>query len=118
MTSALCSPANGNFTVELANNRAFTTLSFNGVKSTDWPDGKVHPAGWSTNMTDPAYPPTSAGCLGYPLIHAHGAADAAGTAFAISYKTDITAVNMSDFTVFSVLPKCVAQGPPCVVGGC
>lgn len=107
-------PANGQFTVEIAGNRGFTTLSFNGSKTTAWPDGKVHPNNWSTNISDPMFPPSSAGCLGLPNIHAHGSVDAAGTSFAISYNNNINTVAMTDFTVFSVLPKyarnCVLLG--------
>ncbi|EJD40561.1 hypothetical protein AURDEDRAFT_153531 [Auricularia subglabra TFB-10046 SS5] len=120
-------PANGEFTVEIAANRAFTTLSYNGQKTTDWPDGAVHPDGWSTNMTDAKYPPTSAGCLSAPNIHAHGEADAAGTAFAIAYTSDISTVQLSDFTVFTVAPNTpykrlatyeVPNLPACPAGGC
>ncbi|EJD40358.1 hypothetical protein AURDEDRAFT_91054 [Auricularia subglabra TFB-10046 SS5] len=122
-------PANGKFTVELAGNRGFTTLSYGGNKTTAWPDGKVHPANWSTNVTDPNFPPSSAGCLGSPNLHAHGQVDAAGTAFAISYKGagNINAVTIADFTVFTVLPNTPFQRvatysvpnlPACPSGGC
>ncbi|EJD40562.1 hypothetical protein AURDEDRAFT_170377 [Auricularia subglabra TFB-10046 SS5] len=120
-------PANGSFTAELASNRAFTTLSYNGQKATDWPDGKTHPDNWSINITDPLYPPTSAGCLSSPLIRARGIGDAQGTAFAIAYKNDITAVKLSDFTVFSVAGSTpfkrvatyqVPNLPACPTGGC
>jgi hypothetical protein len=36
-------PANGEFTVELAVNRAFTTLSFKGRNTGLFVDGKAHP---------------------------------------------------------------------------
>ena len=39
-------PAGGQFTVELANNQAFTTLSYGGSKVSDWPDGSRHPEDW------------------------------------------------------------------------
>lgn len=35
-------PVNGSFTVDIADTRAVTTLSYNGLKATDWPDGKNH----------------------------------------------------------------------------
>ncbi|KAG6833641.1 hypothetical protein H0H93_013121, partial [Arthromyces matolae] len=35
-------PANGNFTVQIATNRAFTTLSFDGAYTSDWTDGQPH----------------------------------------------------------------------------
>lgn len=34
-------PAGGSFTVEMAHNRAFTTLSYDGNKTTEWPDGST-----------------------------------------------------------------------------
>ncbi|EJD45963.1 hypothetical protein AURDEDRAFT_151747 [Auricularia subglabra TFB-10046 SS5] len=122
-------PANGKFTVELAGNRGLTTLSYNGQKATAWPDGRVHPANWSTNITDPNFPLSSAGCLGSPNLHAHGQIDAAGTAFAISYKGkgNIDALTVADFTVFSILPNTPFQRlatysvpnlPVCPTGGC
>ncbi|KZV88440.1 hypothetical protein EXIGLDRAFT_678929 [Exidia glandulosa HHB12029] len=120
-------PANGKFTVEIASNRAFTTMSYNGTKATDWPDGKVHPNNWSTNVSDPNFPPSSVGCLGSPNIHAHGSVDAAGTAFAISYNNNINTVAMTDFTVFTVLANTpykrlatysVPNLPACPSGGC
>jgi hypothetical protein len=40
-------PANSNSTIELAHNRAFTTLSHAGKQVTDWPDGKQHPQDWN-----------------------------------------------------------------------
>ncbi|KZV83782.1 hypothetical protein EXIGLDRAFT_842694 [Exidia glandulosa HHB12029] len=120
-------PANGAFTVEIASNRAWTTLSYNGGKASDWPDGKVHPDNWSTSIVDSNYPPSTSGCIGSPNIHAHSESDAAGTAFAISYNNDINTVNVSDFTVFSVLPNTpykriatyqVPNLPACPSGGC
>lgn len=37
------SPAGGDFTVEISANRATTSLSYNGIYATDWPDGKTYP---------------------------------------------------------------------------
>ncbi|KZV88442.1 hypothetical protein EXIGLDRAFT_772722 [Exidia glandulosa HHB12029] len=120
-------PANGKFTVEIASNRAWTTFSYGGTKVTDWPDGRVHPNNWSTNITDPNFPPSSVGCIGSPNLHAHGKIDAAGTVFSIAYKSDIKSVKLSDFTVFSVLPNTpfkrlatyqVPNLPACPSGGC
>lgn len=120
-------PANGNFTVEIAANRAFTTLSYNGAKSSAWPDGKAHPDNYNTNNVDPMFPLTSTGCLSSPNLHAHNVSDAAGTAFAISYNNDITKAQVSDFTVFSVLQNTpwkriatyqVPNLPACPTGGC
>jgi hypothetical protein len=57
-------PAGGRFTVELAANRADTTLSYGGQFVTPWGDGKNHPDDYSmTNLG--GYPATS-GCLPSP----------------------------------------------------
>ncbi|KAG8822009.1 hypothetical protein FRC18_011129, partial [Serendipita sp. 400] len=40
-------PAGGTFTVEIAMNRAFTSLSYGGRRTTDWGDGKHHPEDYS-----------------------------------------------------------------------
>ncbi|EJD40559.1 hypothetical protein AURDEDRAFT_69982 [Auricularia subglabra TFB-10046 SS5] len=119
-------PANGNFTVEIAANRVFTTLSYNGLKTTDWPDGQNHTEPY-TATSDPNFPPSSAGCIGSPNIHAKAQGDAAGTAFAISYNGNINTVKPTDFTVFSILPNSpwkrlatyqVPSLPACPSGGC
>ena len=39
-------PSGGHFTVEHANNQAFTTLSYNGTEVSRWPDGGKHPRNW------------------------------------------------------------------------
>jgi hypothetical protein len=39
-------PSGGQFTVEQANNQAFTTLSYDGSEVSNWPDGARHPADW------------------------------------------------------------------------
>ena len=36
-------PAGGTFTVEVADNQAFTTLSYGGKFISNWPDGAKHP---------------------------------------------------------------------------
>ncbi|KAK0649599.1 hypothetical protein B0T16DRAFT_456999 [Cercophora newfieldiana] len=72
-------PAGGQFMVELAHNRGQTTLSFGGEWTSDWLDGHDHPEDWrGENAGD---------CLSDGLMHAQ---TAAGTAFAISYNSDIT----------------------------
>lgn len=48
-------PAGGTFTVELAHNRAQTTLSYDGKYTSEWPDGKEHPEDWA----GPGSPPTA-----------------------------------------------------------
>ncbi|KAB8230287.1 lignocellulolytic auxiliary activity family 14 protein [Aspergillus alliaceus] len=90
-------PANGKFTVELAHNRAQTTLSYNGQFTTDWPDGKEHPEDWK----GPGNPPDCIQDDG--AMHTSNQSMAAGTAFAISYNTDLAQVTMENLVVFSVL---------------
>lgn len=36
-------PAGGSFTVEIAENQAFTSISYNGSKASPWGDGQQHP---------------------------------------------------------------------------
>ena len=96
-------PAGGSFTVELAINRAFTTLSYGGDFTSDWPDGNDHPEDWSA--------PPGGECLmdnpdgeGGPM-HTKNEEAAAGTAWAISYEKDLEAVTMENLVVFSVLEQ-------------
>ncbi|KAI9731217.1 MAG: hypothetical protein M1834_005410 [Cirrosporium novae-zelandiae] len=114
-------PAGGSFTVELANNRAFTTLSYNGTKTSEWPDGGVHPEDWHET--------TSGDCLpdgGW--MHAQNESMTQGTAWAISYESELEKVTMENLVVFSVLEhspwkrlvtyEAPAALPPCPEGGC
>lgn len=88
-------PANGNFTVELAHNRAQTTFSWGGQATSAWPDGQQHPDNWS----DP-------NCIQNDgALHTQNETRAAGTAFAISYQSDITKVTMENLVVFTVLKQ-------------
>ncbi|KAF2020131.1 hypothetical protein BU24DRAFT_448473 [Aaosphaeria arxii CBS 175.79] len=93
-------PANGEFTVELAHNRAFTTLSYDGEFATAWPDGKEHPEDWNgwNNGGEPAICLPDDGAL-----HAWNETHAAGTAFAISYAEKYEEVTMDNLVVFSTL---------------
>ncbi|KAM0287373.1 hypothetical protein ACHAO9_007777 [Fusarium lateritium] len=119
-------PAGGEFTVELATNRAFTSLSHGGKYVSDWPDGLVHPEDWSS--------PDETSCLGDNkdgkggALHTSNQTSAAGTAWAISYQSDIRNVTMDNLAVFTVLehtpwkrlatyqvPK---DMPECPDGGC
>jgi len=86
-------PARGSFTVELAVNRHFTTTSKNPQLGT-FGDGQDHPG-----LGD------SGACITNPNIHTQNRSMAAGTAFAISYQSDITKVRMENLVVFSVLYK-------------
>lgn len=117
-------PANGNFTVELAHNRAFTTLSYDGENVSDWPDGKDHPENWNGWNTDG----TPAVCLKEDgALHTYNKSSAGGTAFAISYESDIKKVTMENLVVFSTLYHTpwrrlatyqVPDLPKCPEGGC
>ncbi len=40
-------PAGGSFDVQLANNQAFTNMSYGGKSVSLWPDGADHPDDWS-----------------------------------------------------------------------
>jgi len=90
-------PANGNITLELAVNRAFTSLSFDGKDAGLWCDGTNNA---SLGVTPPGQNPQ---CITEPNIHTQNASMAAGTAFAISYQSDITKVTPENLAVFTVL---------------
>ncbi|KAH7383770.1 hypothetical protein BKA66DRAFT_417129 [Pyrenochaeta sp. MPI-SDFR-AT-0127] len=117
-------PANGEVTVELAHNRAFTTLSYNGNLVTDWPDGKQHPEDWNGWGTDG----TPAVCLKENgALHTYNQSSQGGTAFAISYNSDIKDVTMENLVVFTTLDHTpwkrlatykVPNLPACPPGGC
>ena len=94
-------PANGQFTVELAHNRGQTTFSHNGELTSDWPDGHQHPEDWS----GPGSPPDCIQDDG--AMHAHNESTAAGTAFAISYVSELSQVTMENLVVFTTLEQYV-----------
>lgn len=58
-------PAGGSFTVELAENRAFTTLSYGGSKTSPWGDGQQHPVNYSITNLGGA-PISDSGCISSP----------------------------------------------------
>ncbi|THU92255.1 hypothetical protein K435DRAFT_672441 [Dendrothele bispora CBS 962.96] len=110
-------PAGGSFTVEIASNRAKTTLSYNGQYTSDWPDGGNYPDDYNVDT-----------CITSPNMHTQNESMAAGTAFAISYVSDIKQVTPENLVVFSIkyhtpwkrvtsydVP---AAMPPCPDGGC
>ncbi|KAI1174144.1 hypothetical protein F4777DRAFT_555396 [Nemania sp. FL0916] len=116
-------PAGGKVTVELAHNRAQTTLSYGGANTSDWPDGKSHPEDWNGNNVP------GEGCIQDDgAMHTSNHSTAAGTALAISYHSNIAEVTLENLVVFSVLPntpwKRIAQYdvpaglPPCPADGC
>ncbi|KAF8227927.1 hypothetical protein L208DRAFT_1365571 [Tricholoma matsutake] len=110
-------PAGGSFTVEIASNRAKTSLAYNSRFVSDWPDGGNYPPNYNV--------PT---CITSPNMHTQNQSMAAGTAFAISYKSDIKKVNPEDLVVFSVAYNTPfkrlttysvpARMPACPPGGC
>jgi hypothetical protein len=94
-------PANGNFTVELAHNRAQTTLSYNGSYTSEWPDGKQHPEDWAGSGDPP-------GCIQDDgAMHTNNQSMAGGTVFAISYNSNLSDVTMENLVVFTVLEQYV-----------
>ncbi|KAF8554672.1 hypothetical protein OG21DRAFT_1038036 [Imleria badia] len=121
-------PAGGKFTVELADNRAWTSLTGNPhAVLTDWGDGLNHPDDYSvTNLG--GLKPTTSGCIPSPNLHAQNESMAAGTAFAIAYESDISKVTPENLVVFTVLYNTpwkrfatydVPSGmPPCPPKGC
>lgn len=120
-------PAGGSFTVELAVNQAKTTLSYGGSGTTAWPDGDNHPDDWHG-------PEVGEGCLSNNpdgeggALYTYNETIAAGTAWAISYESDIANVRLDSLVVFTTLehtpfrrlatyqvPK---ELPSCPPGGC
>ncbi|KAF8161583.1 hypothetical protein B0H34DRAFT_841179 [Crassisporium funariophilum] len=92
-------PVDGEFTVELAVNRAFTTYSFGGMNVAQFGDGEDHPQlGVSPDGKD-----STTGCIVNPNIHAQNESMAAGTAFAISYTSNMKEVTKENLAVFTVL---------------
>ncbi|KAI6017388.1 hypothetical protein PISMIDRAFT_414489 [Pisolithus microcarpus 441] len=117
-------PAGGSFTVEIADNRGVTSLSYNGTHATEWTDGQNH-----TGSTDVLLDATfSDGCITSPNIHTQNETMASGTAFAIAYKSELSEVTLEDLVVFTVryntpwkrltsydVPSAM---PACPSGGC
>ncbi|KAJ6611719.1 hypothetical protein B0H10DRAFT_350205 [Mycena sp. CBHHK59/15] len=109
-------PAGGEFTVELAVNRAFTTLSYGGVRTAAFGDGQ--------NYTDGL---GGVDCITSLNIHTQNESMAAGTAFAISYQSELSAVTPENLVVFTTLYNTpwkriatysVPNLPACPSGGC
>ncbi|KAK1527329.1 uncharacterized protein CCOS01_07591 [Colletotrichum costaricense] len=117
--------ARGKFTVDLGANRGCKSLSYGGKTATQWPDCSEHPEDW--------HAPVPGKCLvGNPdgkggAMHTQNYTTTAGTAFAISYQSDIRKVTMENLVVFSVVEHTpwkrvasyqVPDLPACPVGGC
>ncbi|KAN0097975.1 hypothetical protein V8E55_002421 [Tylopilus felleus] len=119
-------PAGKSFTMEIAENRAFTSLK-PGAVVTNWGDGQHHPDNYSITKLG-GLSPTSSGCIPSPNLHAQNQSMAAGTSFAISYESDITKVTIDNLVVFTVAYNtpyeltatyAVPSGmPSCPPGGC
>ncbi|KAI9460396.1 hypothetical protein HD554DRAFT_2316809 [Boletus coccyginus] len=93
-------PAGGSFTVEVAGNRAYTSLNPHATL-TPWGDGRNHPDDYSiTNLG--GFDITSSGCIGSPNLHAQNESMASGTAFAIAYESEIDKVTPENLVVFTV----------------
>ncbi|KAK4195416.1 WSC domain-containing protein [Triangularia verruculosa] len=124
---SLALPAGGVFTGEIAENRAFTTLSYNGDLTTDWTDGRNHPEDWTGPRTGEGCLVNNPDGLGGPL-HTQNETRATGTALAISYNSNLADVNMENLVVISVAPNTPwkrvvnydipADLPPCAPGQC
>ena len=69
----------------------------------DWPDGQQHP--------DDMNAPQPGGCVADGALHTSNQSYAAGTAFAISYQSDLSAVTLENLAVFSVLEQYVNFPP-------
>ncbi|KAF8269563.1 hypothetical protein EI94DRAFT_1799124 [Lactarius quietus] len=90
--------------------------------TTYWPSG---PGGDQRDPSNPNYP-----CPGQPTteFHTNGINDLGGCALAVAYKSDVSEVQPTDFTIFSVNHTCVwylntyfeipADMPVCPEGGC
>ncbi|KAJ7242755.1 hypothetical protein B0H12DRAFT_843205 [Mycena haematopus] len=109
-------PANGEFTVELAVNRAFTTLSYGGVNTGRYLDGQNYTQGLG-----------GVDCISSLNIHTQNQSMAAGTAFAISYHSDLSDVTPENLVVFTTLyhtpwerlaTYAVPNLPACPADGC
>jgi hypothetical protein len=94
-------PAGKAFKTELANNRAFTTLSYEGRLATQWQDGKDRSMPWRGVGNPPDCLMSNADGAGGEL-HTRSLETVGGTAWAISYESDIDQVNMTNLVVFSV----------------
>ena len=120
-------PAGGQFTVEMAGNRAYTTLSFNGTLAKMFGNGKDQPlrllngSQWSVRpfivrlswadcllIASPhriymqrmnlVYTPSTLCVQWYPIIIFP---EASGYAFAISYQNDVNKVTLENLVIFT-----------------
>jgi len=120
-------PAGGQFIAELVDNQAHSTLSYGGKHATQWVNGATYDESNPYNYKD-LLRTTGSPCISNPNMHTQNQSRAAGTAFAISYVSDISQVTMDNLVVFSVAYnspwqrvttyEVPAKMPPCPAGGC
>jgi len=91
-------PAKGTFTIEHAVNRRFTTTIDDAILG-EFVDGKDHP---HFGISDDGKIPGSK-CITEPNMHTQNESMAHGTAFAISYTSDLSKVTPENLVVFTVL---------------
>ncbi|KZV85461.1 hypothetical protein EXIGLDRAFT_841482 [Exidia glandulosa HHB12029] len=138
-------PAGGYATLELAGNKAATSINMGVRNLTEWGDGegmsasshfsKLHPRIIDRACAEHpelehrvALNDSLSNCVGEPNLHALDEANASGSALAIAYKSDIHSVEWSDLVVFSVAPntpwrriakfEVPKDMPACPDGGC
>lgn len=121
------SPAGGSFEIEIAANRAFTTLAYGGNNTSPWGDGQQHPDNYSIQNLGGGRSTTTE-CIPSPNMHTQNETRAAGTAMAISYSPNLADVRPNNTVVFSVAPNTPyrriatyavpAAMAPCPPGGC
>ncbi|KAF5361158.1 hypothetical protein D9758_009090 [Tetrapyrgos nigripes] len=93
-------PANGEFTIEFATNRAFTTLSYDGKQANTFPGPLQN--GLQDDQLGVAQDGQEPQCISDPNLHAQNETMASGSAFAISYQSDIKNVTPENLVVFTV----------------
>ncbi|KAK1451422.1 hypothetical protein CMEL01_05996 [Colletotrichum melonis] len=113
------------FSVDLGANRGCTSLSYGGKTATQWSDCSEHPEDWHAPVPGKCLVDNPDGKGG--AMHTQNYTTTAGTAFAISYQSDIRKVTMENLVVFSVVEHTpwkrvasyrVPDLSACPVGGC
>ncbi|KAE9405808.1 hypothetical protein BT96DRAFT_811684 [Gymnopus androsaceus JB14] len=127
-------PAGQTITLEIATNQGYTTMSFDGEFSSDWPDGGTYPSDYVCLSPCPqssqlnVFLQNVPSCITSPNMHTQNQSMAAGTALAIAYVSDIADVTPENLVVFSVTYntpwlrltdyEIPADMPACPEGGC
>ncbi|KAJ3812088.1 hypothetical protein F5876DRAFT_38213 [Lentinula aff. lateritia] len=121
-------PAGSSVVLELASNQAFSSLSYGGKLTTDWPNGHNYSDSLVHALShNPQYLFANS-THGNQSVHTQNKSMAAGTALAISYQSDITKVTPENLVVISVAYNTpfkrltsydIPAGlPACPAGGC